>query len=265
VSEGSGPTGTVDFGRTADDYARYRAGFPEVLFERLERTPGPCRDLDVLDLGTGTGTLALGFAARGARVTGLDPATELLARAEAAAGARGLEVRWIEGRAEAPPLPAASFDRVVAGQCWHWFDGPAAAAAARRLLRPGGLLLMAHFDWLPRPGSVVEATEALILAHNPAWAPFAGGNGFHTAWHRDLEAAGFRGLEGFFLDVDVSYPAEAWRGRIRASAGVSASLAPEAVEAFDREHGALLAERFPDAELSAPHRLFAIWGAAPTP
>ena len=42
-----------------------------------------------------------------------------------------------------------------------------AALEARRLLAPSGRLVIAHFDWLPLPGNVVEATEALIKAHNP--------------------------------------------------------------------------------------------------
>ena len=55
----------TDFGRTASDYARHRAGFPEVFFERLF-SDGSVRKGDaVLDLGTGTGTVARGLALRG--------------------------------------------------------------------------------------------------------------------------------------------------------------------------------------------------------
>ncbi len=54
--------------------------------------------LDVLDLGCGTGTLALGLAAAGHRVTGVDPAPAMLdvARRKDSAGT----VQWLEGRAE---------------------------------------------------------------------------------------------------------------------------------------------------------------------
>ena len=52
---------------------------------------------------------------------------------------------------------------------------------------------------------------------------------------RDMAVAGFKNIETFSFDLDSIYTHEAWRGRIRASAGVGASLAPEAVAAFDDE------------------------------
>ncbi|MFI5352650.1 MAG: SAM-dependent methyltransferase, partial [Candidatus Binatales bacterium] len=62
----------IDFGKTACDYALYRAGFPDVLFERLAGFGIGRRGERILDLGTGTGTLGRGFARRGCDVTGLD-------------------------------------------------------------------------------------------------------------------------------------------------------------------------------------------------
>ncbi len=249
----------IDFGRTASDYARHRAGFPADLFARLAPYGIGIAGQRMLDLGTGTGSLARGFALRGARLTGLDPSSALLAQARVLDAAAGVEVEQIVATAEATGLPDASFDVVAAGQCWHWFDRPRAALEARRLLRSGGVLLMAHFDWLPLPGSFVEASEQLILAHNPHWSG-SGGKGVHAKWFADLSAAGFVGIESFSFDVAVPYTHERWRGRIRASAGVAASLPAEAVAKFDVEHAQLLAERFPDEVLQAPHRVFAVWG-----
>lgn len=50
----------------------------------------------------------------------------------------------------------------------------------------------------------------------------------------------------------------AWRGRIRASAGVAASLPPEQVSQFDAGLGRLLRQQFPDDPLEVPHRVFAV-------
>jgi SAM-dependent methyltransferase len=159
-------------------------------------------------------------------------------------------------------LDAASFDLVTAGQCWHWFDRPRAAAEARRVLKPGGRLVIAHFDWIPLPGNVADATEKLIEKHNPKWQ-LGGGRGIHPLWARDLAIAGFMNIETFSFDVDTIYTHEAWRGRIRASAGVGASLAPGAVAAFDGELRAMLTERFPDDPIRVLHRVFAAIGVAP--
>jgi SAM-dependent methyltransferase len=253
---------TVDFGRTAADYARHRAGFPERLFEHL-LTVGMVRVGErLLDLGTGTGALARGFAKRGLLVTALDVAPAMLAEARRLDRAAGLAVRYLAARAEASALRDASFDVVSAGQCWHWFDRPRAAAEVRRLLRPGGRVVIASFDWLPLPGNVVAATEALIRQHNPAWT-MAGGSGIHPQHLADLAGAGFVAVETFSFDQAVAYSHVDWRGRIRASAGIAASLPPAAVACFDAAHAVRLRRDFPADPLHIPHRCWAVLARAP--
>ena len=249
----------IDFGRTADDYARFRAGFPPEFFARLERLGLLRRGMTALDLGSGTGAVALGLAARGCAVTALDPSAAMLAQAAARAKDSGIALRTIEAQAESTGLPDASFDLAIAGQCWHWFDRPRAAAEARRVLKPGGTLIMAHFDWLRIPDGVVAATEALILKHSPTWTG-AGKSAPYAPWYSDLRAGGFGAVESFSFEMDVPYTHEAWRGRIRASAGIGASLSPEKVAAFDAAHAALLARDFPADPLAVPHRCWAVWG-----
>ena len=247
----------VDFGKTAADYSRHRVGFPERLFDRLAGSGIGGAGQRLLDLGTGTGSLARGFACRGAQVTALDIAPEMLRAAAELATAEGLKIDFREGAAEATGLPDGAFDAVTAGQCWHWFDTAAAAAEARRLLQPEGRVAICHFDWLPLPGNVVAASEALIRRHNPAW-DLDGRDGFHGFHATALALAGFIDIESFSFDCGVSYSHEAWRGRIRASAGVGGSLAPAEVAAFDGAHAALLAADYPDDPLVVPHRCFAL-------
>jgi len=152
---------------------------------------------------------------------------------------------------------------VSAGQCWHWFDRAAAMREAARLLRPDGALAIAHFDWLPLAGNLVEATERIIQAHNWAWRR-GGGNGIHPDWLRELGDAGYRDIESFSYDVDVPYTPDGWRGRVRASAGVGASLSPERVRQVDRAVEELLTRAFPEPLLHVPHRIFAVVGRSPT-
>ncbi|TJZ72067.1 class I SAM-dependent methyltransferase [Chitiniphilus eburneus] len=245
----------VDFGKTASDYGKYRAGFPAAFFARAAALGVGVPGQQVLDMGTGTGTLARGFARQGCLVTGLDPAEAMLAQARLLDGEAGVRIEYRQGVAERTGLPDAAFDVVTAGQCWHWFQRVDAAREAWRLLRPGGMLALAHYDWLPLPGNMVEATERLILQHNPTWQG-AGGCGVHGAHFADLAQAGFTGLEAIIFDVPAIYSHEAWRGRIRASAGVAASLPPHAVTRFDAELAELLRNRFPEEPMRVPHRVF---------
>jgi SAM-dependent methyltransferase len=253
---------SVDFGRAAHDYGRLRAGFPATFFDALAARGWIAPGQRAHDLGTGTGTVARGLADRGLDVSASDPAQDLLAQARGLDRAPGRAVSYHAGRAEAIAAPAGSFDLVTAGQCWHWFDRPAAAAEAARVLRPGGRIVVAHFDWIPLPGNVVEATEALIRAHNPAWT-MGGGTGLYPAWLGDLAAAGFSALETFSFDLTQPYSHAGWRGRIKASAGVGASLDPAAVARFDAALAELLAERFPAEPLEVPHRVWAVGGIRP--
>jgi ubiquinone/menaquinone biosynthesis C-methylase UbiE len=249
----------VDFGRTVDDYARHRAGFPNAFFERLQGDGVISSGERLLDLGTGTGTIARGFARWGLEVTGIDIAPPLLETARRLAEQIGVSVHFLEARAEETGLPDGGFEVITAGQCWHWFDRPRVAAEAQRLLVSGGRVVIAHFDWVPLPGNVVEATEQLILKHNPDWK-FDGGTGLYPEWLTDLAVSGFRHLETYSFDQVVPYSHLAWRGRMRASAGIGASLPEADVERFDQELKALLARDFPDDPLEIPHRLWTVIG-----
>jgi 2-polyprenyl-3-methyl-5-hydroxy-6-metoxy-1,4-benzoquinol methylase len=253
----------VDFGKTAVDYRKHRAGFPEAFIEALQRYGVGLPGQQIVDLGTGTGTLARNFAKTGAHVIGIDISELLLTQARAIAQEDQVAVEFQCAAAEETGLPAQTFDAVTAGQCWHWFDRPRVAAEARRLLKPGSMLVIAHFDWIPLPGNVVDLTERLIMRHNPAWT-FGGGTGVHPAWFADMAIAGFDDLRSFSFDVLVTYSHEDWRGRIRASAGIAASLDMEQVEWFDTEHAAALRNTFPDDPLVIPHRIWAVLGRSPT-
>lgn len=252
----------IDFGKTASDYGTHRAGFPAALFDRLAKFGIGVAGQRLLDLGTGTGSLGRGFARAGCQVTGLDPSDALIDEARRLDREAGVATNYVTAHAEDTGFADAAFDVVTAGQCWHWFEQPRAAAEARRLLVPGGALVLAHFDWIPLPGNVVEATETLIKAHNPEWR-FGGMTGLHARELAEVAIAGFTDIETFSFDAAVPYSHEAWRGRVRASADIGASLAPDKVEAFDAEHAALLKERFPGDPLQIPHRCFALVCRAP--
>ena len=252
---------TIDFGRTVADYERFRPGFPDSFFDRLVERRWIAPGRRCLDLGTGTGSLALGFATRGLDVTGLDIAPELLAVARKSAAERGLTARFTEGRAEATGLDDSSFDLVSAGQCWWWFDSDATVEEAIRVLVSGGRLLICNFSYLPLPGNVADRTEALILEHNPGW-PRAGWRGVHPEQVRALDVGGFRQIESFSYVVEVPFSPEAWQGRMRTCNGVGSALSSSEVKRFDHDLADLLTNEFP-GELHVPHRIFATSGILP--
>jgi len=123
----------------------------------------------------------------------------------------------------------------------------------------GGHLVIAHFDWIPLPGNIAEVAEKLIEKHNPAWK-LGAASGCIPSGLGGWRLRGSRDLKTFSFDLDVPYSREGWRGRIRASAGIGASLSSEAIAAFDSEPEATPAERFGDEPLMVQHRVFAAIG-----
>lgn len=251
----------VDFGRTASDYGQHRPGFPDELFERLAKLGIGDQGQRVLDLGTGTGHFGRGLALRGCEVVGLDPSESLIAEAKRLDEEVNVRIDYVVGHAERTMLDEKSFDVVAAGQCWRWFEHNKAIREIKRVVRPGGRLVIAQFDWLPLPGNAVEATERLIEKYNSEWN-LGGGTGLHADALTDVRQAGFTAVETFSFDVDVSFSAEAWRGRVRASAGVKASMSPDMVSRFDEKLRRTLEDDF-EEPLSIPHCAWALACRAP--
>ena len=94
------PVNSADFSNTSDDYLMHGAGFPKSLFEKLQ-SKGIClRNQRITDLGTGTGGLALGFAASGSQVTGVNPSASMLDAARKIAVNANLAVQFQLASAE---------------------------------------------------------------------------------------------------------------------------------------------------------------------
>src|SRR5829696_5162175 len=132
----------------------------------------------------------------------------------------GVSITYSVGKAEETGLPSRSYDVVSAGQCWHWFEREEAATEVRRVLRPGGRLVIAHFDPIPLPG---DATADLIGRHNPESRMNVKQHGLYPDWLRDVPSARLEDIETFSFDRHRAHTHEGWRGRLRSSSSVGAS------------------------------------------
>lgn len=119
----------------------------------------------VLDVGCGTGVVAISAARRGARVSALDLTPELLEHARANEKIAGCgKIDWTEGDAESLPYEDASFD-VVLSQFGHMFAPrpDVAISEMRRVLRPSGRIAFATWP----PEHFVGRFFTLVARHSP--------------------------------------------------------------------------------------------------
>lgn len=147
------------FQQNAVDYERSRPSYPAAAMSCIVGRAhlGPGRK--VIDLAAGTGKLTRLLVPSGAEVVAVEP---VAAMREQLAAAVPAAVEIVDGTAESLPFPDESIDALTIAQAFHWFDQPVALAEIRRVLRPGGSLVL---TWNTRDRShawVREFGELLV-------------------------------------------------------------------------------------------------------
>jgi len=141
-------------------------GAPQVAFVELADA-GLVRG-DVLDVGCGPGDNALMAAERGHAVWGVDFVPEAIARAQAKAAARGLDVRFLVHDALHLEALARRFDTILDSGLFHVFSDIDRIAYARSLaaaIQPGGLLhILCFSDEEPGQGGPRHVSQAELRA-----------------------------------------------------------------------------------------------------
>jgi len=229
----------LNWNKVANDYLLYRNGYPASFFSRLKKLGIGLPKQSILDLGTGTGALAIPFAQQGALVTGVDPAEGQIEAAYQRSRVMGLWVNLLISPAEDTGLPDHAYDVVTASMCWGYIDKKTGAAEVSRLLKPKGLFLISSIHWSAEDGSVAEKTNDLIASYNPDYGKKNSTEDKSYGLPEWAEGYFKRPIRENYVEA-ISFSKEAWLGRIRASKWIGASLLPGEVEAFDREHRELL-------------------------
>jgi SAM-dependent methyltransferase len=127
------------FTTRAGAYVASRPSYPPAAIDAILAGLGEPAALAVADLGAGTGISSRLLADRGPHVFAIEPNPAMRGAAQA-----DPRIEWIDGTAEHTTLADRSVDVVTAFQSWHWVDHSAAAAEARRIVRPGGRLAVVY-------------------------------------------------------------------------------------------------------------------------
>jgi ubiquinone/menaquinone biosynthesis C-methylase UbiE len=145
------------FKGTAWYYSHYRRPYPTRLFADVVAYYKLDGSGTLLDLGCGTGELALPFSQYFAKVIGVDPSADMLAEAKIKAEHAGASnIQWIESRAEDIDTSLAPIRLTTAGVCFHWMDQPAVFENVYAMTEAGGGMVIIN-DTSPVRGK--EKTE----------------------------------------------------------------------------------------------------------
>jgi SAM-dependent methyltransferase len=197
------------FGFDAEAYDQFRPGYPGALFDDLL-----ARNVrTALDVGCGTGKVAVDLRRRGVQTLGIDPDPRM------AAVARRYGVDVEHGEFESWDDAGRRFDLITCGHAWHWIDPETGPDTTARLLQPAGRIAR-FWNYHVVPARLRREFEAIyaelaptatVIGRDPRDAvdapdPFGTHPAFTTAaprtyrWQRRMTSPEWAGLVATFGD-----------------------------------------------------------------
>lgn len=226
-----------DWGRSSADYAKYRDIYPQIFYDKILERNLCLAPQNVLDLGTGTGVLPRNMRKYGATWTAIDISERQIQTARELS--RGTDIKYCAMSVENAAFPDNSFDVITACQCFFYFDHERIMPKLCRMLKQNGRLLVLYMAWLPFEDKIAGESERLVLKFSPAWS----GRGEQMrpieiphCYDKKFERV-YRGE----YKLNAHFTRETWHGRVKTCRAIEASLSPEKIAEWEREHNEMLA------------------------
>ena len=238
-----------DWGKSSENYAKYRDIYPEKMYSEFHRLGFAENGGRYLDIGTGTGVIPRFCSKYGAELYGIDIAENQISKAKELSS--GLGINYSVGTAESIPFADSFFDGASAVQCWRYFDKEKAVPEIRRVIKKGGIFIIAYMQWLPKESKIIDASLKLVKKFNPSWDCFGDRIEVRNSM---LQLDGFKKKEFFEFDCDIPFTYDSWNGRMIACRGIEPTLSKQEVERFSKEHLKML-ENITDNNFSLKHQI----------
>jgi len=203
----------LSFGAVAEEYERFRPGYPGEVADLVLDGLGDPASLTALEVGAGTGKATRMFASRGVAVTAVEPdaaMASVLTRVCA-----GLPVTTVVGSFEDIDLPDEPFDIVYAAAAWHWTDPGTRWSRAAALLRDGGVVAAIAGPVEVADAALAARIEEIDRRHAKTAVVWGEGEG-SLRWPGDELAASpyFENTGQHEIELRSSLPADDYVGMI---------------------------------------------------
>lgn len=230
---------------TAGYYARFRPPYPKELLDVVLGYTAPGEPSRLLDLGCGTGELAVPLSSHFTECRAVDVSAEMLRHGrERAAVSDRTNIVWHEAPAESVTADDQSIDLVTIGAAFHWMDRRLVAGRAARWLRSGGALVIAgtNSTWTGTEEWHGITRDVITRWLGPQRR--AGRGTFEKKErHEDaLRAVGFTNLAEHRFNVPHTWTLDDYIGYLYSTSFASRDVLGEAQADFERDLRAALLE-----------------------
>jgi SAM-dependent methyltransferase len=207
---------TQRFSNRVDYYFKYRPSYPPGVMDALRGDLRLDSSAVFADIGSGTGILTGMLLQNGYEVFAVEPNREMRAAAEGPLAGYP-RFHSVDGTAEATTLASQSVDCITAAQAFHWFDPAKTRTEFRRILKPGGRILLLWNDRRSDATPFLRDYESLLGAlagdyekvtskklNEEAIATFFGHRNFTRRQFENRQSCDFEGLKGRLLSASYA-------------------------------------------------------------
>ena len=208
------------FSKIVSYYIKYRPGYPDAIIQFMQDELGLKGPSVIADIGSGTGKLSELFLRNRNRLIGVEPNAAMRGAAEELWKTYpAFESR--DGTAENTGLPDQSVDFIVAGQAFHWFDLEESRLEFKRIIRPGGFVLLIWNKRIDDKSSFMKDYNEFLQVHSTDlktidlrnistdhFLAFFGSFGYDLVSFEHYQTFNFEGLVGRYLSSSYAFDKE---------------------------------------------------------
>lgn len=231
----------TNYDQIADAYIKSRDDIPEAFIDNLELRGIEISGAKIADLGAGPGYLSDMLSKKGAIIDAVDPTKDFIKFAKKQFK-NNQRIKFMEGTAEKSGLPSQTYDIVIVMRAWHWFDRDEVIDEVKRILKPGGFLVVGDVGFTGASKAVKESMKIIRKSARDYSIGNMGSKGytdqlinnFPVEWYDEWQLSKFDLIESFKREYKVKYKHDDWMGRLSSVSSLAKFKDKERKETLDK-------------------------------